>query len=87
MFDYVARHDPAVILGFVFLAISAAVVFHIQVKLIRAGQPPMFLMGWDASLKYFKIRKQHGWPAWPAHCVWLGIPLGLAIFCFGVLRL
>jgi len=87
MIAYVARHDPAVIVGFAFIAFSAMLLFHIQMKFSQAGRPYMLFRSLDASVEYFKISKQYGWALWPAYCFWLCLPLGVASLAFGLLRL
>jgi len=87
MIAYMARHDPAVIVGLAFIALSSMLLFHIQRKIIQVGRPYMLFMSLDASVEYFKISKQYGWPLWPAYCVWICLPLGIAILVFGLFRL
>jgi len=87
MIVYMARHDPSVIVGFAFIAFSSMLLFHIQMKISQVGRPYMLFRGLDASVEYFKIGKQHGWALWPAYCVWLCLPLGIASLVFGLFRL
>jgi hypothetical protein len=87
MIVYMARHDPAVICGFLLLAVAGLLLFRIQLKISRSGRPYMLFRGIDASLEYFKIRKQYGWSVWPAIYFWLIFPLGVATLVFGLFRL
>jgi hypothetical protein len=87
MIVYMARHDPAVIVGFAFIGFSSMLLFHMQMKLSQVGRPFMFFRSLDASIEYFKLSKQHGWALWPAYYCWLSLPLGFASLVFGLFRL
>lgn len=87
MIAYMARHDPAVIVGFALIAYSSMLLFRMQMKLDQIGKPFMFFRSLDASVEYFKLSKQYGWAQWPAYYCWLSLPLGFAILVFGLFRL
>ena len=87
MLAYMAKHDPAVIIGLALIATAAFLLFRIQMQLVRAGHRFMLLRGLDASLEYVKLRKQYGWSLGPFYGFWLFLALGVGSLVFGVFHL
>jgi hypothetical protein len=81
-----ARHDPAVIVGLLFIAGAAVLYFHIQLKLVRA-EYPMRANPWETPRQYLKARAKHGWPSWPAYLLGPCVLFGIALLVFGLFRL
>jgi hypothetical protein len=83
---YMARHDPAAIVGLLLIAGAGVLFFRIQLKLIRAGYP-MRANGWETPTHYLKVRAKHGWSPWPAYLLVPCFLLGIAALVFGLFRL
>ena len=89
------HHDPAVILGFVFIVIQGVLFVHIQLKMTRAGYKtsysffgkPFSWNGWDTPFEYLRVRAKHGWSPWPAYLIWPCLIVGVALLVFGLFHL
>ncbi len=88
---YMAKHDPAVIVGFLLIGSASAMFMHIQFKMIRAGYKTSWgklpANGWDTPFAYLRVRSKHGWSPWPAYLLWPCMIVGIVIFALGVFRL
>jgi hypothetical protein len=88
---YMAKHDPLAILGFLLIGSFSVLFFHIQNKMQTIGYKPHYFHAllYDGKLpiEYLKVRKQHGWPAWPAYLVWPCLGLGIVSLLVGLIRL
>ncbi|HUJ32154.1 MAG TPA: hypothetical protein VLY23_12795 [Candidatus Acidoferrum sp.] len=80
------RHDPAVVLGFVFIGIQGVLFAHVQLKLTRAGYKFRWI-SWNTVLEYLRVRAKHGWLPWPAYLIWPCLIAGAALLVFGLFHL
>ncbi len=92
---YMARHDPAAIVGLLLIGAFAVLFIQIQLKMIRAGYKtsytfigkPLAANGWDTPAQYLKVCAKHGWSPWPVYLLAPCILLGVAALIFGLFRL
>jgi hypothetical protein len=92
---YMARHDPAVVVGFILIGMFAVLFIHIQLKMIRAGYKTSYTFigkasaknGWDSPAQYLKVCAKHGWSPWPVYVLAPCALLGISLLVFGLFRL
>lgn len=92
---YMFVHDPAVIVGFLFIGIASFLFMHIQLKMLRLGHKsytffrmsPTGKNGWDMPAEYLRIRNKHGWSPWPAYLLWPSLFGGVLALVVGLFRL
>jgi len=84
-------HNPLFILAFLLWVGSAWSSCHVLLKLARAGYTNDVVSTAKviATLPhvYLRVRQSHGWPASPAHFVWISSILGFVAFAGGIFRL
>jgi hypothetical protein len=87
----VARHDPALVLGFLLVALYAALFIHIELKMREAGyKPNPFTHAIEyhgLPLEYLRIRQKYGWSPWPAYLTWPCLVTGCVLVILGVVWL
>jgi hypothetical protein len=92
---YVAKHDPAVIAGFLLIGSSSLLYIHVQLKMVRAGYITSFDIlsgalskrGREGPAQYLKVCAKESWSPWP---VYLFLPCmlgGIGLLVFGLFRL
>jgi len=92
---YMARHDPAVVVGLALIGAASTLFFHVTLKLSRVGfrsyvvfKPPVVLAtNWAIPSDYLKARRKYGWSPWPVYCLWPCLVVGLLCLVFGLFRL
>jgi hypothetical protein len=86
-----ARHDPAVIMGFLLIGTFAVLFIHIELKMREVGyKPNPFTRPSEyhaLPFEYLRIRVKHGWSPWPAYLIWPCLAFGVALLVFGVAHL
>lgn len=83
---YFWRHDPAAIIGLLFIAGGTFLYFHIQLKMIRAGYP-LRANALETPAQYLKVYARNGWSPWPAYLLGPCILLGIVLLILGLFRL
>ena len=88
------RRDPIVVMGFILIGASAVLAFRLHRKLLEVGQDTSYLFLsipstaiWTVPRAYLKARSRHGWSAWPAYLMWLGVISGVTLLVAGLFRL
>ncbi len=92
---YMAKHDPAVIVGLLLIGGAGVLFIHIQLKMIKAGYKTSYAFfgkalsanGWDTPLRYLKVRGQHRWSPWPVYLLGPCLALGILLLVLGLFRL
>jgi hypothetical protein len=88
---YMARHDPLSVLGFCLLGLGGVFSSHVLLKMNRARLFGFRDWRWDWSVRlpvdYLKVRKQHGWSAWPVYLTWICFTLGMVALISGLFML
>jgi hypothetical protein len=93
--SYMAKHDPAVIIGLLLIVCSNALFIHIQLKMVRAGYQTSYtffrsssrLNGWDTPGQYLKVRAKHDWSPWPVYLLFPCTIAAIGLLVFGLFRL
>lgn len=93
--SYMAKHDPAVVAGFLLIGSSSVLYFHVQLKMVRAGyktsfdvlRGPLSAKGLETSTQYLKVRAKHGWSPWPVYLFLPFLLAGMGLLVFGLFRL
>lgn len=83
--------NPLFILAFLFWVVSGWSSSYVLLRLVRAGYATDYFatgkMLMSLPRAYLRVRTGHGWPAWPAHFIWISTIVGLASFAVGLFRL
>jgi hypothetical protein len=87
--DFLSHH-PLFILAFVMCVVSGCSSCFALLKLARAGYTNDVLATCSVIAMlphaYLRVRKAHGWPAWPAHLIWISSIAGALAFAVAVFR-
>jgi hypothetical protein len=82
--------NPLFILAFLMWIVSGLSSSYVLLKLVRAGYggDALGIGKLIATLPhgYLRARTAHGWPAWPAHIIWISAISGIVAFAAGVIR-
>jgi hypothetical protein len=91
MFVYMVRHNPLVVVGLGLIGVAGALWFHalLQLERVGLGSSAVFKFGgnWGIPVEYLKVRRNFGWPAWPAYFLWPCFVVGVVCLVVGVFRL
>ena len=86
---YIAQRDALTILGVLLVGVYALSFVHIQNKMRGIGYKTHRVFGgplrdWALPAEYLKIRRRHGWSAWPAYLLWPCLALGIVSLVVGL---
>ncbi len=96
MITEMLRHDPALVLGFLLVGVSAVLYNHMQMNMVREGYKPSYSFfipavispkAWTSLTEYLRVRSKHGWSPWPAYLIWPSFFVGVALLLFGMFHL
>jgi ABC-type uncharacterized transport system permease subunit len=74
------------VLGFLLLVLAIVLDFVFRFRMTRIGHPRSLLKGGDFDYaEYHKVRREHGWAAWPVYLMWAMLTCGIALFVGGFL--
>lgn len=93
--SYMAKHDPAVVAGFLSMGSSSLLYIHVQLKMVRAGgktsfdvlRGPLSAKGLDTPTQYLKVCAKEGWSPWPIYLFLPCMLAGICLLVFGLFRL
>jgi hypothetical protein len=93
--SYMAKHDPAVVAGWVLLGSSSVLYIHVELKMVSAGyktsfdflRGPLSSKGLETPTQYLKVHAKHGWSPWPVYLFLPFLLAGIGLFLFGLFRL
>lgn len=85
VFWSVVKRDPWLFFGLVALAGPAVAHWHIYWCLHQRGFRAYW---WGAYVReYARTRREHHWPAWPLHLIWIAFVVGIPLVILGISRL
>jgi hypothetical protein len=72
------------VLGGLLIAVASAMDLDFRLRMKESGYKWALPKGgaFDYSA-YHKVRKEHGWPAWPVYVMWIGYISGIAFLIAG----
>lgn len=72
------------ILGGVLMFLAAVLDFVFRVRMARTGGRVALILGGAFNYReYHKVRREHGWPAWPVYLMWALTIIGIALLIAG----
>ena len=72
-------------LGAVLIAAATVLDFVFRLRMTRAGHKMALLLGGAFNYReYHKLRREHGWPAWPVYTMWVLITAGILLVVLGI---
>lgn len=83
------KDEPFLLSGLILIGISAVLVFHIQLKMLRVGESSYKFFGFPrrfdfkSYVKYLRIRGRYGWSPWPVYVLCLCLILGVVLLVIG----
>jgi len=78
---------PLMFLGLLLVGCFSTIHIWMYFSLRRNGHRNSgFFLGIADQIEYMKVRKQHGWPAWPIYVMWLCLIAGVILMGAWVIR-
>jgi len=72
------------VLGVLSIGVAAGLYLEFRLRMRRLGRKWALLQGGAFNYsEYHKVRKEHGWPAWPVYLMWSAMICGITLLIAG----
>jgi hypothetical protein len=94
--SYMAKHDPAAVVGWALIGCSSVLYIHVELKMVRAGykssldvlRGPLSSKGaFHTFPRYLKVCGKQCWSPWPVYLFLPCMLAGIGLLVFGLFRL
>lgn len=94
--SYMAKHNPAVIAGWVLIGSSSVLYIHVELKMVKAGyktsldvlRGPLSSKGAIHTFtRYLRVCGERCWSPWPVYLFLPCLLAGIGLLVFGLFKL